>query len=232
MVPRQSIGRATRRAPAGMADAPRSIMSNPYPVHYAVEHPAKFSRLQLLGRLIAFCALGMIGLTFGALFAFLFLILPAYAASRLASRDRDPASYATEDGPGIIKLLRWVAALTAWTGLVSEHLPKNAPEETIRLDVAGPANLSPSAALLRVLTGIPSAIVLGVLCWFGVLVWVWAAITILVGERVGPHAFRYLVGLQRWSVRLLVYQASLVDEYPPFSFSDTPTALRAAGATA
>jgi hypothetical protein len=207
-------------------------MSAPYPVHYSVEPPPKFSRLQLLGRLVAFCALGMLGLSFGALFAFLFLILPAYAASRLASRDTDPATYAAEEGPRVVKLLRWFAALSAWTGLVAEHLPKSAPEETIRLDVAGPANVSPTAALFRVFTGIPSAIVLAILCWFGVFVWMWAAITILIGERVGPHAFRYLVGLQRWSIRLLVYQASLVDEYPPFSFSDAPTALPTARATA
>ena len=203
-----------------------------YPVHYAVEPPPKFSRLQLLGRIVAFAALGALGLSFGALFAFLYLVLPAYAASRLATRSFDPATYAAEDGPRVIKLLRWFAALSAWTGLVAEHLPSNAPEETVRLDVAGPANLSPSAALLRVFTGLPSAIALGFLCWFGVLVWLWAAITILVGERVGPHAFRYLVGLQRWSVRLLAYQASLVDEYPPFSFSDSATALPTARATA
>jgi len=43
---------------------------------------------------------------------------------------------------------------------------------------------------------------------------------ILVAQRVGPHAFAYLVGLQRWSIRLLAYQASLVDEYPPFSLSE------------
>ncbi len=211
---------------------PALSMSTPYPVHYSVEQPPRFSRLQLLGRLLAFCALGMLGLSFGALFAFLFVILPAYAGSRLATRSSDPASYAAEDGPRVVKILRWFAALTAWTGLVAERLPDTAPEETIRLDVTGPANVSPMAALVRVVTGIPSAIVLGILCWFGVVVWMWAAITILVGERVGPHAFRYLVGLQRWSIRLLVYQASLVDEYPPFSFSDTVTALPAARATA
>jgi hypothetical protein len=60
--------------------------------------------------------------------------------------------------------------------------------------------------------------------WLGVFVWLWAALSILLFQRVGPHAFGYLVGVQRWSVRLLAYQASLVDEYPPFSFSDAPPA--------
>ncbi len=206
-------------------------MRLPYPVHYTVEPPPRFSRLQLLGRVVAFCALGMLGLSFGALFAFLFLILPAYAGSRLATRDFDPATYATEDGPRVLKLLSWFAALSAWTGLVAEHLPSSTPTETIHLDVTRPANLSPMAALLRVFTGIPSAIVLGILCWFGVFVWLWAATTILVGERVGSHAFRYLAGLQRWSIRLLAYQASLVDAYPPFSFTESATAPPAIRAT-
>ena len=43
-----------------------------------------------------------------------------------------------------------------------------------------------------------------------------------VGARCYRY-YRYLVGLQRRSIRLPVYQASLVDEYPPFSFADTPT---------
>ncbi len=215
-----------------MTGATSSGMSTPYPVHYSVEPPPKFSRLQLLGRLFAFCALGMLGLSFGALFAFLYLALPAYAASRISSRAADPGGYVTEDGPRVVKLLRWFAALSAWTGLVAEHLPSRAPEETISLDVSGPGNQSASSAVFRVFSGLPSAIVLGVLCWFGVLVWMWAALTILLGERVGPHAFRYLVGLQRWSIRLLAYQASLVDEYPPFSFSDTTLTLPTARVTA
>ncbi len=56
-------------------------------------------------------------------------------------------------------------------------------------------------------------------------VWAWAALSILLWERVGPGAFDYLVGLQRWSIRLLAYQASLVDEYPPFSLSEAARPL-------
>jgi len=78
--------------------------------------------------------------------------------------------------------------------------------------------------LVRVITGLPSALALGFLCWIGVFVWMWAALTILFAERVGPGALAYLTGLQRWSVRLLVYQAGLVDAYPPFSLSDRPVA--------
>jgi hypothetical protein len=74
-----------------------------------------------------------------------------------------------------------------------------------------------------VLAGLPAALVVAVLGWIGVFVWLWAAVSVLVGEHVGRAAFGYLVGLQRYCLRLLVYQASLVDDYPPFSFVHTPS---------
>ncbi len=191
-----------------------------YPVHYAVRPPGQFSRIQLLARVVAFIAIGTIGLSFGAVFAFAYLALPVYAASRLAARGGSASDYVRDDGPRVLGLLRWFAALSAWTGLVADQLPTRAPEENVRLAVEGTPRPTPGSALMRVITGLPSAVVLAVLCWLGVLVWLWAAITILVSERVGPAAFRYLVGLQRWSTRLLVYQASLVDAYPPFALSD------------
>jgi hypothetical protein len=194
-----------------------------YPVHYSVERPPRFTRVQLLIRVIAFCALGVIGLSFGTMFLVAYLALPVFAASRVASqRDRE---YADRDGPRVVGVLRWVAAITAWAGLVAERLPGRAPEETVRLEIAGRPRPTPGSAMWRIVTGLPSAVVLAVLCWVGMFVWLWAALSVLVTERVGAGAFHYLVGLQRWSLRLLAYQASLVDDYPPFSLSETPSLL-------
>jgi len=207
-------------------------MTATYPVHYSVEHPPRFSRINLLVRAVAFAALGVFGLSFGTVFLFAYLILPVIAASRLSGA-ADPEAYLRQDGPRVVAGLRWFAALSAWAGLTAERLPGRSPEETVRLELeAAPHRaLTPSSAIWRVLTGIPSALVLAILGWLGMFVWVWAALSILFTERVGPHAFNYLVGLQRWSIRLLAYQASLVDEYPPFSFSDPAPALPAARVT-
>jgi hypothetical protein len=195
-----------------------------YPVHYALERPGKFSRLQLLIRVVAFLAIGALGISFGAVFAFGYLVLPAYAASRLTARDT-AESYTSEDGPRVIAVLRWFAAVSAWMGLVAERLPTRTPDETVHVDIERTTEATPGSALARVITGLPSALVLCFLGWVGVFVWLWAALSILLFERVGPHAFHYLTGLQRWSIRLLAYQAALVDEYPPFSFSDGATEL-------
>ena len=193
----------------------------PYPVHYNVALPGMFTRLQLAVRFVAFVALGAIGLSFGTVFMFAYLALPVIAASRLARRES--SVYLAEDGPRIVAALRWFAAVAAWAGLVTEHLPASSPAETVKLEVEAHAQPTSRSALWRVVTGIPSAIALMVLCWLGMFVWLWAALSILFSQRIGPHAFDYLVGLQRWSTRLLVYQASLVDEYPPFSFAEGPT---------
>lgn len=206
-------------------------MTAAYPVHYSVEHPPRFSRINVLIRVLAFVAIGVLGLSFGSVFLFAYLALPVIAASRLAS-DRAPDAYLQQDGPRVVTALRWLAAISAWAGLTAERLPSRSPTETVTVEVDETPHrpATPSSAIWRVLTGLPSAFVLAALGWVGVFVWLWAALSILFTERVGPGAFQYLVGLQRWSVRLLAYQASLVDEYPPFSFSDVEPVLPAARA--
>lgn len=202
-----------------------------YPVRYSVSRPERFTRLQLLIRVVAFIALGALGLSFGSLFAFAYLALPVYAASRLAYRD-DARSYLDEDGPRVVRALHWFAALCAWAGLISETLPGRQPDEAVDLRVQNTAqNPTSPSAILRVLVGLPSALILMLLYSIGALVWLWAALSILVTERVGQGSFDYLVGLQRWTVRLLAYQASLIDDYPPFSFSDVSPALPSATTT-
>lgn len=192
-----------------------------YPVHYSVQRPERFRRLQLAIRIVAFFALGTLGVSFGAVFLFAYLALPVIAVSRLAA-GRTPEAYVREDGERILAALRWLAAVCAWAGLIADRLPARSPDETVTLALDGTAHPSASSGAWRVITGIPSAFVLAILGSLGVLAWLWAALSVLATERVGPRCFGFLLGLQRWSLRLLVYQASLVDAYPPFSFEDTP----------
>lgn len=193
---------------------------NAYPVHLAVERPTRYTRVQLFVRLAASLALGVLHLSLGTLFAAAYLLLPVYAASRLASLG-SAFAYSRDEGPRVMRVLHWYAAVSAWAALVTEALPSRSPDETVRVTLEPtPVRASPVTALLRVFTGALSALVLGVLGCVGAFVWLWAAVTILVRERVGASAFSYLLGLQRWGLRLLAYQACLVEQYPPFSFSD------------
>lgn len=199
---------------------------NAYPVHLDIERPAHYTRVQLFVRLAASLALGMLHFSLGTLFAAGYLLLPVYAASRLASVG-SALTYARNDGPRVMRVLHWYCAVNAWAALVVEALPAQSPEETVRVTLdPTPVRASPVAALLRVFTGAFSALILGALGCVGAFVWLWAAVSVLFRESVGTSAFSYLLGLQRWGLRLLAYQACLVDEYPPFSFSDSPPAAR------
>jgi hypothetical protein len=195
-----------------------------YPVHFEARPVARFTRVQLLVRLVALLALGMIGISLGTLFALAYLFLPIYAASRIASLG-SALEYSRQDGPRVLRALHWFVAVSAWAGLAVEALPAHGPEETVRIAIdVTPLRASPVSALLRIPSGLLNACVLALLGCLGGFVWIWGAISIFLREDVGIGARSYLVGLQRWSLRLLAHQACLVDQYPPFSFSDGPPA--------
>lgn len=194
-----------------------------YPVHYIVEKPQRYSRTQLVIRVLAFVVLGLLGASLGSLFVVAWLVLPLVAAMRLAGRD--PDEYLAVDAPRVIRGLQWFAAIYGWFGLVTDRLPSQSPEETVEVAVETGGNPTSGSSVLRLLLGLPSALVLGLLAMVAPFVWVWAALFVLVDERIGDRSFAFLAGIQRWAVRLLAYQASLVEEYPPFSFEDAPPAI-------
>jgi hypothetical protein len=200
----------------------------PYPVHYLVHRPESFTRFQLLVRLAASIALGVLGISLGAVFLATYLALPVYAAVRLGRRT--PEDYLREDAPQVVRFISWIAAVFAWFGLVTDRLPVKEPDEDVRVVVAPVGTPSPASALWRVLLGGPSALVLAVLACVGGFVWLWAVLCVLVSERVGASAHAYMAGVQRWGIRLLAYQASLVDVYPPFAFDDQVETPQAASA--
>lgn len=192
-----------------------------YPVHFGVEPPFRFARVQLVTRFVAFMVLGLVGLSFGTVFLLAYVALPLFGAVRIASHE-SARQYLRADGPRIVRALHWFAALSAWAGLTVERLPLRRASETCTLTIDDlEAHPRAGALLLRIVTGLPSALGLAVAGLFGILVWLWAAFSILFAEHVGHGPFHYLVGLQRWTVRLLAYQAGLVDAYPPFSFADS-----------
>ncbi len=189
---------------------------NSYPVRFTAVRPEQYTRVQLIVRLIAFMVLGLFGLSLGTVFFAAFIGLPAYAAARLAGTGGAEA-YLERDGERLARALRWYAAITSWFGLVTERVPSS-PEQTVTVDIEPSGNPTPGSALARLIFGIPSALVLGLLGFIAWFVWLWAAISVLLNERVGEHTHAFLTGMQRWAVRLLAYQASLVEPYPPFSF--------------
>ena len=58
---------------------------------------------------------------------------------------------------------------------------------------------------------------LALLMFVSAIVWVVAAIWILIYETYPESLFGFQRGVVRWTARLLAYLASMVESYPPFS---------------
>ncbi|MCE9575527.1 MAG: DUF4389 domain-containing protein [Deltaproteobacteria bacterium] len=186
-----------------------------YPVHVEVETPAHFERIQLLLRLALAIALGWVGVTAGWLVCTLYAALPVVAAIAISSGGG--SRYRDEVAPRIWQVLRWLLQFSAYMSLLVDRFPTDG-------DVGVDATLRPTgtpsigSALLRLLTSIPSGLVLCVLWFISGILWVIAAVIVLLGGDMPPSIAKFQRGVLRWSARLVAYHASLVEEYPPFAF--------------
>lgn len=186
-------------------------MQLPHPVQYSLTPPTHITRSALVLRALAFFAFGALGVSVGTLFLIAYLALPLYAAWRLS--EGSPERYVARDGARFVNVLHWLAAAFSWATFLADRLPSPETLHHVRLEVntSGVAP-TPRAALERIVTSLPSVLLLVVMAWGGALMWLVSAVRIAATTRVGEAAQRYLLSVQRASLQLLVYQASLVDE--------------------
>lgn len=191
-----------------------------YPVQLEVSSPPRFERIQLLLRAVLALTLGWLGITSGWLVCLLFLTLPILVAIVVSTRG---ASYYLEAiAPKLWRVLGWLLAFSAYMLLLVDRFPVD--EATgVRPELQVTARPTTSSAMLRLITSIPSAFVLGVLGIVSFVMLLVGAVAILVNREVPSSILGFQRGIVRWQARLLAYHASLVDEYPPFSFETTHT---------
>jgi hypothetical protein len=113
--------------------------------------------------------------------------------------------------------LRWVLALYAYIGILTDRVPSEKPEEIVHFEVQTGGSPTVGSALLRLIYSIPSAFVLALLGFVAGIVWIIAAVMVLVQENYADGLFDFLRGVLRWEARLLAYHSSLVEQYPPFA---------------
>ena len=145
-----------------------------------------------------------------------YLILPVVAAVLISQKGAEQYLAEAEDGP--TKWLRYLMAFYSYMALATDKLPTKQPEEIVQLNVQAGGSPTVGSALLRLIFGIPHAIVLGLLGIVFAVVWLIAAISILVNGVYPEWASNFIRGYLRWTARFFAYLASLVDQYPPFSF--------------
>lgn len=196
------------------------------PVRFdVVSPPAAFERVQLLLRLLIMIVLAVVGAPLGWVFGVLYFGLPALAAVTISQRGG--SRYRDEMGQRLVSAFRWVLAVYAYLGLLTDRLPTSASEMGITFEVAPSGEPTVKSALWRLLSSLPCAIVMWLLGLVSALVWVIAAIFILSGGSY-PHAlYDFQRGIMRMFARFLASHASLVDSPAPIAFDTGAEATEA-----
>jgi hypothetical protein len=118
-----------------------------------------------------------------------------------------------------VELLRFHNRVGVYLSLMDDRNPSTDERQSVRLDVPYPdtARLNRALPLVKWLLAVPHYAVL-LLLYVGALFAVIAAwFTILFTGRFPRGIFDYLVGVGRWTNRVIAYAFILVtDEYPPF----------------
>ena len=118
------------------------------------------------------------------------------------------------------ELLRFTARVTAYFLLMDDRYPSTDERQGVRLDYPYPdvpLDLNRWLPLVKWLLAIPHYVVLFFLYIGAVFMAIAAWFAVVFTGRYPRGVFDYLVGVGRWSNRVVAYAFTLVtDEYPPF----------------
>jgi hypothetical protein len=195
-------------------------MAAAYPVTFDIARPEKFERPHIFIRILVMVILSILAGAIGWILGLVYLVFPVLAAIFVSQKGSE--KYLEEDGPRMTGWLRWVLALYAYLGLLTDRFPTEKPEEIVRFEVKTGGAPTMGSALLRLIYSIPSALVLGLLGIVSAVVLVIAAVMVLIQENYPDGLYNFQRGVLRWEARLLGYHASLIDQYPPFAVDTGP----------
>jgi len=175
------------------------------------------SRAQVGLRIVIFVlASWIIGSAGG--FGLVYLAIPVVAAVLISQKGGE--RYVAEDADRVIVWLRLVVGALSYLALLTDELP-TISRPCVSMEVRSEGTPSVGGALLRILKAIPSAICLAVLGFVGWIIWIVAAVGILLNERYPESLWRFQLGVVRWQANLLAYLTSLISPYPPFVLDRT-----------
>ena len=195
-------------------------MAAAYPVTFDIARPEKFERPHIFIRILVVVILSILAGAIGWILGLVYLVFPVLAAIFVSQKGSE--KYLEEDGPRMTGWLRWVLALYAYLGLLTDRFPTEKPEEIVRFEITRGGAPTAGSALLRLIYSIPSAVVLGLLGIVSAVILVIAAVMVLIQENYPDGLYNFQRGVLRWEARLLGYHASLVDQYPPFAVDTGP----------
>ena len=188
-----------------------------YAATFDVEAPEEFDKAQVVLRVVIVIVLSVLQIG-NIIFGAAYLVLPVMAAVLISQKGAE--QYLAESESGATKWLRYLLGFYSYMALATDTLPTKSPERVVKLQVQPNGEPTVGSALIRIILAIPHALVLGLLGIIFAIVWIIAAVSILINGSYPQWAASFIKGYLRWIARLMAYMASLVDEYPPFSFED------------
>ena len=189
---------------AGMAAA--------YPVEFDVEYPESPNRWMILVRWLLAIPHGFI---INAL-QYVAFVFAAIAFFAILFTGRYPKGLADL----VESWLRWTNNTYAYVLFLDRYPPfswNDGDYPAVTTRVERPLEYSRWLPLVKWLLAIPHLIVLTALQFIAFFVGIWLVVGVLVTGQYPQPAFEFLVGVMRWTTRVMAYLFLLVDEYPPFA---------------
>ena len=122
-----------------------------------------------------------------------------------------------------LQLLRFSARVGSYIALLRDEYPSTDEEQAVRLTIEYPIvsrDLHRLLPLVKWLLAIPHVVVLAFACAGAIVAIVIAWFSILLSGRYPRSLFDYVVGVQRYALRVFAYALVFTtDRYPPFSLS-------------
>ena len=180
-----------------------------HPVQLHIDRPTQTRRIEVVIRLVLLVALGTIGCS--SIYWLLYLALPALAAVVITQKGGE--RFLAEEGPRVVRVLRWFASAYGYLWLLSDVLP-TADGSPVDLQIEVGGRPTATSALLRLIYSLPVLILVVVLSLAGGFLWLIGAAYALVKQRMPGAIADFLALTLRVQFRLLAYHLSLVERYP------------------
>ena len=123
-----------------------------------------------------------------------------------------------------LELQRFSARVGAYTMLLRDEYPSTDEEQSVHLDIPYPEAgqvLNRFMPLVKWLLAIPHYIILTILWVIAFVITIIAWFAILIVGRYPKGMFDFVVGISRWTYRVVAYVAILsTDRYPPFRLGE------------
>ncbi len=195
-----------------MHDETTAAAAPVYPLRYDVEYPEELSRwlifikwLLAIPHIIILYALSIAAGVIGFIAFFAILFTKRYPRGLFDF---------------VVNVNRWSANVGAYYGLFRDEYPPfswDPGQYAVTYEVDYPEELNRWLPLIKWLLAIPHYIVLLFLFIAVYFAYIIAWFAILFTKRFPRGIFDFIVGVNRWNLRVSAYTSLLRDEYPPFS---------------